>query len=207
MGCALLQSPVFQDLPRPVSKYEFRVLNWGATDRPHCDPRDCGLTMILILTDCQDHFLVLPSVSFWRPSSPPIEKTSTCWGARLRRSPKCLGSLGHCSGPPPAEGQGFVGCLRTCVAAQDQGCVVRSSTSLPIDSLPGPPPGSIIVSVVRSCSPGFLLGGAIHFTAIPLAIPMRCPPRPPAARPAGCWRDRGAGAGGVGGLRISPHLG
>src|SRR5688572_30664088 len=47
--------------------------------------------------------------------------------------------------------------------------------------------------------PGFLLGGAAHSTAFPLAIPMRCPPRPPAARPAGCWRDRGAGAGGVGG--------
>ena len=62
MGVGLLKSPYFQDLPRPVPHYEYRVLNWGATDRPHCDPKDCGLTMILILTDQPKHHLVLPEV-------------------------------------------------------------------------------------------------------------------------------------------------
>ena len=35
---------------------------WGSTDRPHCDPHDCGLTMILVVTEQPDHFLVLPEL-------------------------------------------------------------------------------------------------------------------------------------------------
>ena len=45
-----------------IPEYEYRVVNWGGTDRPHCDPKDCGLTMILILTDQPKHFLVLPEL-------------------------------------------------------------------------------------------------------------------------------------------------
>jgi len=52
-----------QDLPHPRPHYEFRVINWGATDRPHCDPHDCGLTMILVVTEQPDHCLVLPELN------------------------------------------------------------------------------------------------------------------------------------------------
>ena len=62
LAAKLLRSPCFQDLPRPIHSYEYLVINWGATDRPHCDPKDCGLTMILILTDKPCHFLALPEL-------------------------------------------------------------------------------------------------------------------------------------------------
>jgi hypothetical protein len=54
-----------ESLPGPGRPgcYEFRVINWGATDKAHCDPNDCGLTMILVVTSQPDHFLALPEIN------------------------------------------------------------------------------------------------------------------------------------------------
>lgn len=38
------------------------MINWGATDKAHCDPNDCGLTMILVVTSQPDHYLALPEI-------------------------------------------------------------------------------------------------------------------------------------------------
>lgn len=54
-----------ESLPGPgePGSYEFRVVNWGATDKAHCDPNDCGLTMILVVTSQPDHHLALPEIN------------------------------------------------------------------------------------------------------------------------------------------------
>jgi hypothetical protein len=64
MAAVLRQQPKGETLPRPGrGDYEFRVLNWGATDKAHCDPQDCGLTMILVVTTQDPHYLALPEIN------------------------------------------------------------------------------------------------------------------------------------------------
>lgn len=62
LASELQNSELVEDLPRPAPFFEFRVLNWGAANRAHCDPHDAGLTMLLILTEQADHYLCLPEV-------------------------------------------------------------------------------------------------------------------------------------------------
>lgn len=38
------------------------MVNFGSTNQVHCDPNDCGLTMILILTTQPRHFLCMPEI-------------------------------------------------------------------------------------------------------------------------------------------------
>ena len=58
----LLKSPLWDALPPSGDIGEFRVINFGSTDRIHCDKNDAGLTMILIITDHPEHSFCMPEI-------------------------------------------------------------------------------------------------------------------------------------------------
>jgi hypothetical protein len=58
----LAVSQLWSHIPIGAEIGEYKVINFGSTDRAHCDPHDAGLTLILVITDHPAHHLVLPEI-------------------------------------------------------------------------------------------------------------------------------------------------
>lgn len=58
----MMESHLWDALPSTGWIGEFRVINFGSTDKVHCDKNDAGLTMILIITDQPDHYFCMPEI-------------------------------------------------------------------------------------------------------------------------------------------------